>query len=294
MDIGRESAAAGLRMDKRAPDAYREAFIEYRGPTRALTYFEVKVLSLRLSAVHRGMLVDRTVTAQLLERIANGRCPVTHEQLRFGGGQSPRNASVDRLVNEVSYRAGNICLLSQRANRAKAEHTFEEVAQLAQSGEHQGGLAPVEWMRLASLMYGAWARAYKQADPYLLPLAAVPGPGMFMSTSQVAQSLLMRHFSPGGPAEVATHLWLDMTRQAQCEPSAFLVLRDSLANALTQERHAGNAWLHSVVFDAFVDWYCACRHVVAPAVEALLNKRQQSAGDSVADLDWPTTSRYQH
>ena len=294
MSVGRESAAAGLRMDKKAPAAYRDGFLAYRGPRTSLTYFEGKLLSLRLSAVRRGMQVDQTVTAQLLERITDGRCPVTLERFRWGGGQSPRNPSVDRLVNEVSYRAGNICMLSQRANRAKAELSFEQVAQLAQAGELHGELSAVEWMRLASLMYGAWARAFQQADPYLLPLAAIPGPGMFMSTSQVVQLLLSRHFGSGESSSVATQRWLEMTRQAECAEDMFLVLRDLLAAALAQERYAGDAWLHGAVFEAYVNWYRLCKHVVATEVETLLGEHQERVSDPVANTEWPNTSRYQH
>jgi hypothetical protein len=294
VNLGRESASAGLRMDRKAPNAYREAFLAYQGPRARLTYFEGKVLSLRLSAIRRGMLVDSSVTAQLLERITDGKCPVTLERLRFGGGQSVRNPSVDRLVNEVSYRAGNICMLSQRANRAKADQSFEDVAQLAQSGARHGELESVEWMRLASLMYGAWARAHRQSDPYLLPLAAIPGRGMFMSTSQVVQLLLTRHFGSGGSSEVATSRWMGLTQEADCAVGTFLHLRDLLADALKQERHAGDAWLHGDVFEAFVDWYGGCKHVVAPAIEALLTEHQGRADDTVVDSNWLTTSRYQH
>lgn len=291
--IGQQSAAAGLRLDLKAPAAYRVAYAEYRGPEQKLSYFDGKVLSLRLSAIRRGMMVDPSVTGALLERITDGRCPVTHERLRFGGGQSPRNPSVDRLVNEVSYRAGNICMLSQRANRAKANLSFEEVARLAESGEHHAGLAPVEWMRLASLMYGAWARAYKQADPYLLPLAAIPGRGMFMSTSQVAQLLLTRHFSAKSH-HAETDLWLEMTRRSGHEENLFITFRDLLVRALTSERHCGDAWLHGDVFEAFVRWYRACQHIVDLELEALLLQHQQRQADPAATQDWPTTSRYQH
>ena len=294
ISIGRESAAAGLRMDKKAPAAYRDGFLAYQGPKTSLTYFEGKLLSLRLSAVRRGMQVDKTVTAQLLERITDGRCPVTLERFRWGGGPSPRNPSVDRLVNEVSYRAGNICMLSQRANRAKAELSFEQVAQLAQAGETHAELSAVEWMRLASLMYGAWAQAYRESDPYLLPLAAIPGSGMFMSTSQVVQLLLTRHLGSGESSNVATQRWLEMTRQAECAEDMFLMLRDLLAAALAKERYAGDAWLHGAVFDAFVNWYRLCKHVVATEVEALLGEHQERVSDPVANTEWPNTSRYQY
>lgn len=291
--VGQLSAAAKLRLDDRGPEPYQRAFASYRGPKRFPPYFERKWLSLRLSAVKRGMVVDATITPAFIARITDGRCPVTLEALETQG-KSTQNPSVDRLVNEVTYLAGNICVLSLRANRAKGELSFEQVAQLAQAGESHAGLAPVEWMRLASLMYGAWSRAYKQADPYLLPLAAIPGPGMFTSTSQVVQLLLTRHFSLGSDHDAATDRWLEMTRRSGCREDVFIVFRDLLASALAEEVHAGHAWLHGEVFEGFVRWYRACTEVVTAEVEALLLQHQQGHGDAVATLHWPATSRYQH
>lgn len=291
--LGQACAAARLRLDERGPEDYRKAFVSYRGPKQFPPYFERKWLSLRLSAVKRRMVVDPTVTPAFLERITDGRCPVTLEALDTQG-KSPRNPSVDRLVNEVTYLAGNVCVLSLRANRAKSELSFEQVAQLAEAGELHAGLAPMEWMRMASLMYGAWSRAYKHADPYLLPLAAIPGPGMFMSTSQVVQLLLTRHFSTGSDQVAATDRWLEMTRRSGCREDVFISLKDLLARALAEEDHAGNAWLHGDVFEAFVRWYRACTDVVTAEVEALLLHHQQRHGDTLATLDWPATSRYQH
>lgn len=292
--VGRESAAAGLRIDQKAPAAYRDAYLEYQGPRTRLTYFDTKVLSLRLSAVRRGMLVDPSVTGDLLERMTDGRCPVTRQKFKMGGGQSPSNPSVDRLVNEVSYRAGNICVLSQLVNRAKGELTFEEVSYLAESGARHQGLAPVEWMRLTSLMYGAWARAHKQADPYLLPLAVVPGPGLFTSTSQVVQMLLTRHFGRKGAADDETRFWLSLTEKSGCEAQTFLTMRDLLVGALKVENYAGDAWLHGEVFESFVSWYNACSAEVVPAVEASLERQQQRVANPVAVTQWPDSSRYHH
>jgi len=291
--LGRACAQARMRLDDRGPDLYREAFASYQGPRTFPAYFARKWLSMRLSAVKRSMLVDPTVTPAFLERVTDGRCPVTLEDLDING-RSKQNPSVDRLVNEVTYLAGNVCVLSMRANRAKGDRNFEEVVALAQAGEPSGGLNPVEWMRLASLMYGAWARAYKQADPYLLPLAAVPGPGMFMSTSQVVQLLLTRHYRPSGPHEAATGRWLEMTRRSGCSEATFATLKDLLAAALAEEDHPGDAWLHGEVFEAFASWYRQCQTVVVPDVEKLLRSQQERKAEPVATLNWPTTSRYQH
>lgn len=290
-DLGAASARARMRIDERGPDAYRAAHAGYEGATAFPPYYDRKWLSLRLSAVKRGMVVDQTVTPTFLERVTDGRCPVTLEPFSTKG-TSAANPSVDRLVNEVTYRAGNICVISMRANRAKGERSFEEVAQLAQAGEHHAGLEPVEWMRLASLMYGAWARAYRCSDPHLLPLAAMPGPGMFVSTSQAVQVLLTRQYSNADGASAATTRWLELTREAGCPDAVFCRLSENLARALAEEEHPGNAWLHGAVFEAFVAWYNASSAAVVPAIERLLKRHQARSGDAVAYLEWPTTSRY--
>lgn len=291
-DLGAESAAAKLRLDETGPVPYVQSYRAYSGTKRfESSYFARKLLSLRLSAVKRGMVVDASVTPAFLEHISSERCPVTHQPLSTAR-KSPDNPSVDRLVNEVTYRAGNICVLSILANRAKAERSFEEVAQIAQSGEAHAGLDSLEWMRLASLMYGPWSRAYRQADPYLLPLAAMPGPGMFTSTSQVVQLLLTLQYSNPEGSDQFTARWLELTEEGRGQVAVFLDLRDRLTQALADEALPGNAWLRGEVFEAFVAWYSACREAVVPAVEELLSRHQARVGNPVAGLEWPTASRY--
>jgi hypothetical protein len=293
--LGEACAAAKMRLDERAPDAFKQAFRCYRGARAPIAnYFERKCLSLRLSAVKRGMVVDATVTPEFVARVVPAHCPVTLEPFDVGG-KSPRNPSIDRLVNEVTYLAGNVCALSLRANRAKGERSFEEVAHIAQAGSDLHGLEPLEWMRLASLMYGAWARAFKHADPFLLPLAALPSPGLFTSTSQVVQLLLTRHFGRDAERPIeATRRWVSLTRDAGGSPEQFLALRAALGSALDEEEFPGNAWLHPGVFDAFVTWFTGAKSAVIPAVEELLRAHQQKLSDPVAELDWPEESRYQH
>lgn len=292
--IGRESAAAGFRIIPKLPTAYKDAFVNYRGPAKKTSYFESKLLSLRLSALKRGMVVDPAVTVEFLQRITVAQCPVQRERFRLKSGSSERNPSLDRLVNEVTYRAGNICALTQRVNRVKDDLSFEEVLQVAQAKEEHAGLEPAEWLRLASLMYGAWARAYKQDDPYLLPLAAIPGPAMFMSTSQAVQLFLTRHFRKGRDTSPATDLWLGMTRQSDCREDMFLEFRDLLTTTIAKERYPEDAWQHEAVFGTFAHWYLACRDAVDAQVEAVLVRHHERLADPVAELEWPVISRYQH
>ena len=289
--LGAACAQARMRLDERGPEPYRKAFATFRGGRTNQPYFVRKWLSLRLSAVKRGMVVDSTVTPEFLGRITDGRCPVTLEVLDIQG-RSPQNPSIDRLVNEVTYIAGNICVLSMRANRAKGEMTFEQVAHMAQTGDVQAGLEPVEWMRLASLMYGAWSRAVAKSDPHLLPLAAIPGTGMFMSTSQVVQWLLTRHASTEASEGNATQQWLALTKQCGAPVSLFDEFFDALRDSLAMEAYPGNAWLHSDVFEAFVNWYNRCHGAIVPNVEALLKEHQFRLNDPVATLTWSVGGRY--
>ncbi len=238
----------------------------------------------------RGMVVDASVTAAFLQGICVSECPVTREAVDVDG-PTERRPTLDRLVNEVGYRAGNICMLSRRANHAKAEFTFEEVLQIAVKAEPFRGLDAKEWARLASLMYGAWAHAYKKADPYLIPLSAIPGEGMFMSTSQVVQLLLLRHFGVGGPRKKATATWLRMTRASGASDGLFLDLRDVLTAALSDAARPADAWTQPQVFDAFVHWYRICQLEVAPEVEALLAVHQAKLGDENAFADWQPNLR---
>ncbi len=290
-DLGRSLAAAKLRIPDGAPPALQEAFTAYRGSKQVRPYFERRWLSLRLSALKRGMVVDASVTPAFLQSICVSECPVTRQPVDVDGPTEQR-PTLDRLVNEVGYRAGNICMLSRRANHAKAEFTFEEVLQIAVKAEPFRGLDAKEWARLASLMYGAWAHAYKKADPYLVPLSAIPGEGMFMSTSQVVQLLLLRHFGVGGPRKKATATWLRMTRAAGASDGLFLDLRDALTAALSDAARPADAWTKPLVFDAFVHWYRICQLEVVPEVEALLALHQGRLGDANAFADWQENMRY--
>jgi hypothetical protein len=237
------------------------------------------------------MVVDESVTPLFLEHVFEGRCPVTGEPLDIEE-RSTRNPSVDRLVNELGYTAGNICMLSLRANRAKGDRTFEEVAAIAQTGEPAGGMEPVEWMRLTSLMYGAWARAYRKADPWLMPLAAVPGRGMFMSTSQAVQLFLMRGLGPDGLAEGADAKWLVLTSVKENSKGLYRNLRELLSDAMAIEQDPCMAWLHHDVFMAFERWYLDCRESIVTAMEATLTRQQVKRDDPVATLGWEQPFRF--
>lgn len=288
--LGLACAKAKSRLDEKAPQAFKSAFRSFRGPKTFPGYFERKWLSLRLSAVKRGMVLDPEVDAVFLERITPSYCPVTLEPF-VTDSKSQNNPSVDRLVNEGTYAAGNIGIFSIRANRAKGSKTFEDVGALASAGNFRDGLDGVEWMRMASLMYGAWSMAVRGADPYLLPLATYPGPAMFSSESQNVQLLLLRHCRD----EVwpkSMDIWVHATYDAGSSTEEFMLFAQRLKDAVIQEEYPPSAWLVPGVFDGFVDWYNECKSTISPLVQSFREKYQAGINADAIVERWSVGNRY--
>jgi hypothetical protein len=205
--------------------------------------------------------------------------------------KAQNNPSVDRLVNEGTYAAGNIGVLSIRANRAKGPKTFEEVGALATAGEFREGLEGVEWMRMATLMYGAWSMAVSGLDSYLLPLATYPGPAMFTSESQNVQLLLLRHCRDDVWPE-SMNVWVQATEDAGGSAENFMLFTQRLKAAVMQVEYPPSAWLVPGVFDGFVDWYTECRSSVSPLLQAFREKYQAGIdSDDIVDR-WSVGGRY--
>ena len=259
--LGTSYARAKLRLDAGAPNSFAVAYRAYRGPrTRESDYFARKVLSLRFSALKRGMVVDAHVLPKVLRDLVGPSCLVSLEPFSFSSG-GPSDPSVDRLYNDGTYALGNLCPFVQRVNRAKGAKTFEEVLALAQCDEDQDGLLAAEWERLASLMYGAWDAFHAAGDPLLLPLATYPGRHMFTTRSQVVQLMMLRS-SLAEDGDERLKAWADMTAQAGQPEQLLLKLVDRLRESLRTVTYAPSAWLVAGVFEAFVEWYRACRAVV--------------------------------
>jgi hypothetical protein len=136
-----------------------------------------KWLQLRLNAWLRGKAFDsHTVTPHLLRVIDVPVCPITGEALTQGtGGLS--DASVDRVNNDAGYAAGNLAVMSVRANRAKADRDWRDAAACARRLEAEGldaidGLTAAHWARLASLM--SLCTPLPHAAAASLPLLVLP------------------------------------------------------------------------------------------------------------------------
>ena len=136
-----------------------------------------KWLQLRLSAWRRGHAFEGTqVTPNFLAQIDVAECPILRLPLTHASGAGS-DASVDRVNNAAGYAAGNLAVMSTRANQAKADLDWRDAMQVVRQLEASGldtldGLGPVHWSRLAVLMSLATPLAHDEAA--CLPLLLLP------------------------------------------------------------------------------------------------------------------------
>ncbi|MBE0548118.1 MAG: hypothetical protein IH627_10785 [Rubrivivax sp.] len=219
------------------------------------------------------MVVDAKVSPQVLRDIAGSSCLVSLEPFSLSSGE-PNNPSVDRLHNDGTYALGNLCPFVQRINRAKGAKTFEDVLTLAQCEEDQDGMLAAEWERLASLMYGAWDAFNAGGDSLLLPLATYPGRHTFTTRSQVVQLLLLRA-ARDDAGDQHLEAWTRLTVGAGQPEHLILDVVSRLREALRAVAFPPSAWLKPGVFNAFIEWYRACRAVVDLRLDRLRADYQQ-------------------
>jgi hypothetical protein len=115
-----------------------------------------KWLQLRLHAWLRGRSVELVqVTPRYLEQLEVSHCPITRVSLSTATLESS-DASVDRVRNDAGYAAGNLVVMSTKANHAKAAYGFRDALQFVkqiEAGALGGidGLTAAQWSRIAVL-----------------------------------------------------------------------------------------------------------------------------------------------
>jgi hypothetical protein len=166
-----------------------------------------KWLQLRLSAWARGRAFEGVqVTPHFLAQIDVAACPVTREPLTHATGQ-PSDASVDRVFNGAGYAAGNLAVMSARANAAKADYNWDDALAFVRQVEagqlgQIDGLGAEEWSRLAVLM--SFVTPLSHAQAACLPLLVLPPNRLrLLNPVQALQTLLTLQFTrPGAPRRV--------------------------------------------------------------------------------------------
>jgi hypothetical protein len=155
--LGADYARYAMKLPEDAPRAVHEGYaasLHDRSRSQQADRFVRKWVQLRMGALRRDRRVDENVTPEHLRAIDSQRCPVTRVILTHGE-LTDTDWSVDRLNNDGGYAAGNLAVLSTRANQAKGTLGYPEVRRRFLLDEPTGGLTPAEWLRMASVMFGA-------------------------------------------------------------------------------------------------------------------------------------------
>ncbi len=154
--------------------------------TLAATRHVRKWLQLRLHAWLRGRSVELLqVTPNYLQQIDVSHCPITRVALSRAL-LSASDASVDRVRNDAGYAAGNLAVMSTRANHAKAACTYRDALRVveridagpagatvpATAPNGLGDLGADEWARIAVLCSFVEPLPHDQACA--LPLRLLP------------------------------------------------------------------------------------------------------------------------
>lgn len=147
-----------------------------------------KLVRLRHSAWKRNRIVDESVTPKFLNLIQVTYCPITRVELTHGA-MLETDATIDRIYNNGAYAAGNLAVLSQRANSSKANRLPEEISEIAKSQQPLEGLSHIEWCRMACLCEMA---SPDQNRTSVWPLLVIPPNGIMITNPLV---LIMEFFS---------------------------------------------------------------------------------------------------
>ncbi len=171
-----------------------------------------KWLQLRLHAWLRGRSVELVqVTPHYLQQLDTGHCPITRVALSSATLESS-DASIDRVRNDAGYAAGNLAVMSTKANHAKAARSFRDALQIVQQldtghGQAAGGqpapaggidgLTVAQWARVAVLCSFVEPLAHDEACA--LPLLVLPPNRLrLFNPAQALQAFISRQLlTPG-------------------------------------------------------------------------------------------------
>ena len=147
-------------------------------------------LQLRLHAWQRGRSVEVVqVTPNYLQQIDVSHCPITRKRLGSDPSGPLSEASVDRVRDDAGYAAGNLAVMSRRANLAKAAHGFcgamvrveasaaadpVDAVELTPATDHPiaASLKRAEWARVATLC--SFVEPLTHAQASALPMLLLP------------------------------------------------------------------------------------------------------------------------
>ncbi|WP_395694172.1 hypothetical protein [Piscinibacter sp.] len=167
-----------------------------------------KWLQLRLHAWLRGRSVELLqVTPNHLQQIEASHCPITRMALSTATLEAS-DASVDRVRNDAGYAAGNLAMMSTKANHAKAANGFRDALRILRDLEAAGspaggGLTLAQWARVAVLC--SFVEPLSHEEACALPLLVLPPNRLrLFNPVQALQAFVSRQLlAPGWSQRVA-------------------------------------------------------------------------------------------
>ena len=211
-ELGRDHARHGLELPApygQEPSVLREGLDDGRrvfcGRTLAATPWVQRWLQLRLHAWLRGRGFETLqVTPNYLQQIDVAHCPITRVPLSVGSlGRS--DGSVDRVRHDAGYAAGNLAVMSARANRAKGANGYREARRIVDRIDAGGlpdfaGLGAREWSRIAVLC--SFVEHLPHAEAAALPMHLLPPNRLrVFNPVQALQAFVSRQFLVPGWAQ---------------------------------------------------------------------------------------------
>ena len=165
-----------------------------------------KWLQLRLNAWLRGRSVElMQVTPNYLAQLDVEHCPITRAALS-AATLDASDASIDRVRNDAGYAAGNLAVMSTKANHAKAAHGFQHAMRNAlriEAGGPVGGIAGLtaaQWGRVAVLC--SFVEPLPHDEACALPLLVLPPNRLrLFNPAQALQAFVSRQLLTSGWAQ---------------------------------------------------------------------------------------------
>jgi len=273
-------------------------------PTRPVR----KWLQLRLHAWLRGRSVElMQVTPHYLQQLDVSHCPITRVSLSSATLDSS-DASVDRVRNDAGYAAGNLAVMSTKANHAKAGYGFHDALRFVkqiEAGKLGGidGLSAAQWSRVAVLC--SFVEPMPHDDACLIPLLVLPPNRLrLFNPVQALQAFISQQLlAPGWSHRAARFETLLPGKPVR---RAFLTFFHALLpRVLEASRNGGlqtrwaieDAWRNPLVlkrWTAFARLLTAaqCEELVARATARKLGSlRIQQLPDDTATEGWNLDSR---
>ena len=221
--------------------------------------FTRKWLQLRLNAWLRGRVFEgQQVNPAFLRQIDVAVCPITREVLTHGTGELS-DASVDRVFNDAAYAAGNLAVMSARANRAKSAYGVHDAMAFVRQIEvgkldQIDGLSAEHWARIAVLTSFVTPMSHTEAAK--LPLLVLPPNRLrVLNPVQSLQVMLSLQFSRSGHAgRCAALSGLMPSAEARYAFNAFMhtllarrLTAGRIADAVAERHAVENLWCDPLI-----------------------------------------------